>query len=218
MTNEKLKDDYEWQNQYPNDHAWQTQYLEKNLNLCFEIPPYFSVDNGKINIYNGKMHENHILLYETILKINPLNVFEVGFGYGNHLYSLKKLLPQLNINGCEISYKQKFMALNRYPLLQNVEQNLLLGDFLLLSIPNSVFDIVYSQAVLMHMSTQRAKQAIEKMCNISTKYVMSIDGGLILPDYETFLPQFGKVTYLKDFADKYWDSYVIPPFIIEVKK
>jgi len=212
----KISDDYEWQTQYPNDHAWQTQYIEKQLNLLFELPLDSVVKDGKIQLPYGKMHENHILLYETILEKNPQSVFEVGFGYGNHLYSLKKLMPQLDINGCDISWKQKQVCLERYPMLQSYSHKLIVDDFLELTIDENSYDFVYSQAVLMHMSTERAKKALAKMCAISKKYVMSLDNGLIIPDYETFLPTLGNVTYYKDFAYKYWDVYCIFPFIIEV--
>ena len=88
----------------------------------------------------------------------------------------------------------------------------------MLSDINKKFDIVYSQAVVMHLSTERAKEAIKKMCKISNKYVVVLDGALQIPDLKSFVNQFGKVTYFDEWAKKHWPKSIVPPFIIEVKK
>jgi ubiquinone/menaquinone biosynthesis C-methylase UbiE len=213
MTNIKLQDDYEWQNVYPASHFQQTQQLEQSI--LFELPPDVIIVDGKIVIPNGDkdMHINPRIIFEKIIEVSPQSVFEVGFGYGNNLVGIHRLLPQIELNGCDISWKQHYMALQRYGECKKFQ--LIVGDFLELDIPDNSFDFVYSQAVIMHMSTERAMIALEKMVRISKKYVMSTDGGLTIPNIREFLQTLGKVTFYDEIAEKYWTHNNICPFLIE---
>lgn len=213
MTDIKQHDDFEWQNVYPASHLQQTQQLEQSI--LFELPPDVIIVDGKIVIPNGDkdMHINPRIIFEKIIEVSPQSVFEVGFGYGNNLVGIHRLLPQIELNGCDISWKQHYMALQRYGECKKFQ--LIVGDFLELDIPDNSFDFVYSQAVIMHMSTERAMIALEKMVRISKKYVMSTDGGLTIPNIREFLQTLGKVTFYDEIAEKYWTHNNICPFLIE---
>lgn len=214
MNDIKYQDDFEWQNVYPVAHYTQTQQLEQEF--LFELPPESHIQNGKVVIppqYNKDIHINHRLIFETIIEKQPESIFEVGFGYANNLYGIHLLLPHIKIYGCDISYKQHYMALQRYPECENF--NLAVEDFLNLEVLEDSFDFVFSQAVLMHMSTQRAMLALEKMVKISKKWIMSTDGGLKIPNIRSFIQQFGKTTFYDDIAEKYWTCHSISPFLIE---
>ena len=218
MNQIKFSDDFEWQEIYPAAHAQQTQSLESDI--LFEVPQEAFINtghcsNGKIVIPNTTkdIHINHRTIFETIYKLKPKSVFEVGFGYGNNLVSIHRLMPDIEICGCDISWKQAQVACSRY--IECADFNLMIGDFLELDIPENSFDFVFSQAVIMHMSTYRAKKALKKMVSISKKYIMSTDGGLCIPDIRNFLESLGKVTYYDDIATKHWTDYFVPPFVIE---
>lgn len=203
----KLNDDYDFVDEYPNYHAWQTRDLE-NKGFKFELDN-FSVENNQL-IFKDKLGKNQELLYNTVFKLQPASVFEVGFGYANHLYSIEKLCPKAKIAGCELSTKQYLCAHYRYDLSRF---ELSCGDFLNFNTSNK-YDFVYSNAVLMHMSTQKQKQAIEKMYDMSTNYVMILDGKLHIPDLENYMKKFNYVTFLYDFSTKYWSENNAPPIII----
>ena len=209
----KFSDDFEWQEVYPAAHAQQTQSLESDI--LFEVPKEAFINKDKIVIPNTHkdIHINHRIIFEKIIEVAPKNVFEVGFGYGNNLVSIHRLMPDIEINGCDISWRQAQTACNRYE--ECTDFNLVVGDFLELNIPENSFDFVFSQAVLMHMSTFRAKQALKKMVAISKKYVMSTDGGLCIPNIRNFLESLGKVTYYDNIATEHWTDYFVPPFLIE---
>ena len=216
MTEVKYHDDFEWQSQYPIAHHAQTHDIETNGDFLFELPRHSSIENGKVKIpsyYTKDLHINHRFLFETIIEKNPETVFEVGCGYGNNLVGIKRLLPEIKLFGCDISDKQLYVATQRY--YECKEFGLMLGDFLELNIPKDSFDLVFSQAVLMHMSTNRAMKALEKMVDISNKWIVSTDGGLVIPNIREFLASLGKVTFFDDIAEKYWTDYFVPPFIIE---
>ena len=214
MTNIKLQDDYEWQNVYPASHLQQTQQIEQKDEL-FELPIDVKIVNGKIFIPNTTkdIHINQKIILEKIIEVLPQSVFEVGFGYGNNLIGIHRLLPEVELNGCDISWKQHYMALQRYGECKKFQ--LIVGDFLELDIPDNSFDFVFSQAVLMHMSTERAMLALEKMVRISKKYVMSTDGGLTIPNIREFICSLGKATFYDEIAEKYWTHNNICPFLIE---
>ena len=210
----KYHDDFEWQNQYPAAHAAQTKQIEEDL--LFELPIGSTIENGKVVIpkhINGDVHINHRTIFETIIEKSPESVFEVGFGYGNNLVGINRILPKIKLHGCDISYRQHYEAKQRYGECNSFD--LVVSDFLELDIPDNSFDFVFSQAVIMHMSTERAMKSLEKMVRISKKWIMSTDGGLKIPNIRDFIQSFGKVTFLDDIATKYWTHYFIPPFIIE---
>ena len=214
----KYNDDFDWQSVYPAAHKQQTLELEQEHQ--FDLPKEHQVVGNKL-IYDGKpLVKNAEFLYEKIYELKPKSVFEVGFGYCNHLLSIKRLLPDIRLSGCDISYNQFNNGYIKYgdELRQLIKtSDLYIGDFLKLDL-NKTFDLVYSQAVVMHMSTERAMKAIQKMCSISNQYVLCLDGGLIIPDIRRWLETLGKVTYFDDFAEQYWTSHNISPFIIEVNQ
>lgn len=209
----KQVDDFEWQRQYPAAHAAQTIDLESKNR--FELPEKFDVSaDGTITYDDPPLIDNLQFLYEQVYKLQPKTVFEVGFGYCNHLVSLNRLLPDTQFSACDISTSQMDGAYKRYGA-KLADFELFISDFLLFN-TSKKYDLVYSQAVVMHMSTERSMQAIEKMCELSNKYVLSLDGGLVIPNIRGWLETLGKVTFFDDFADKYWSSNNICPFLIEV--
>ena len=214
--NIKPQDDFDWQNVYPYAHYNQTQELEKEHH--FDLPLDHKIDGGKLT-YSGKpLVKNAEWLYEKIYELNPSTIFEVGFGYCNHLLSIHRMLPKIQLSGCDISYYQFANGLRKYgeELRQlQLQSSLFIGDFTEINIDKK-YDLVYSQAVVMHMSTEKSMKAIEKMCSISQKYVICLDGGLVIPNIRDWLEQFGKVTYFDEWANEFWTHNNISPFIIEV--
>jgi ribosomal protein RSM22 (predicted rRNA methylase) len=214
--NNKLYDDFDWQNVYPYAHYNQTVELEKDHQ--FDLPKEHTIIDGKL-IYSGKpLVKNAEWLYEKVYELRPSSIFEVGFGYCNHLLSINRMMPEIKLSGCDISYYQFSNGYRKYgeelKILQE-KSKLFIGDFTEISIDEK-YDLVYSQAVVMHMSTEKAMRAITKMCSISKKYVICLDGGLIIPNIRNWLETLGKVTYFDDWADQYWTHNNISPFIIEV--
>lgn len=208
----KLKDDYEWQTEYPNYHYWQTNDIVNIQNMDFELSDNSEVVDGKI--VNHKLHENQVLLFETILKLQPKSVFEVGCGYCNHLISIKKLLPDVKIAGCDIGKRQLVAARIRYPQIKDFD--IQCCDFLDYKIKEK-FDVVYSNAVLMHMSTEKATKCLEKMLTMANNVVFVLDGKLIIPNLKEILDNTGyKYNMFESFAQENWTSWVTPPFIVYI--
>lgn len=213
----KPYDDCDWQRVYPEAHR--RDMIEIEQTQQFDLPKEHRIIDGKL-FYEGKpLLDNAQWLYEKIYELQPSTIFEVGFGYANHLLSINRMMPDVELAGCDISYLQTINGMNKYGEdLNNLCKiaRLRVGDFLHLFIDKK-YDLVYSQAVLMHMSTERAMAALQKMCSISNKYVVCLEGGVAIPDVKNWISQFGKVTIFDDWAKKYWtNEYNIAPFIIEV--
>lgn len=214
----KHHDDCDWQQVYPVAH--QRDMIEIEQSNQFDLPKQHQIINGKL-VYEGKpLLSNHQWLYEKIYELQPQSAFEVGFGYANHLLSINRMMPNIELSGCDIAYAQFYNGAQKYPELEEFIQKykLIIGDFININIDKK-YDLVYSQAVLMHMSTERAMSALQKMCLISNKYVVCLEGGVAIPDVKNWITQFGKVTIFDDWAKENWTSeYNIGPFIIETNK
>jgi len=93
----------------------------------------------------------HHLLYETILNLEARKVLEVGCGGGDHLHNLQSLKPDLVLFGVDRSINQLDLFRKRHPALTKMIDPKVLD----LTEPNSNLpkvDLIFSQAVLMHIS------------------------------------------------------------------
>ena len=129
-------------------------------------------------IFYDNLHTNWMDLYNAVFKVEPDTVFEVGCGSGQHLANVYKILGNATVSGCDISAEQISFGktiLNIDPKIYDDVQTL---DFALQTVPQSLgktYDVVYSQAVLMHLSYSNAYHCLENMIKISNKYVILIE-------------------------------------------
>lgn len=146
-----ISDDFDWDNYHihyqdelNNDKNRVTAILKKG-----DYEFYKKELKKKTNI--KPLHHNHRLLYETILQINPGTVLEVGCGGGDHLSNLKLLNSKIKLYGIDLLPKQLKILKKRHPKLKaKIEQ----FDITLpysSKLPKA--DLVYTQAVIMHLKT-----------------------------------------------------------------
>jgi len=156
------------------------------------------------------------LLFDLVHKLQPQTIFEIGFGYANNLLAISKIIPNAKLYGCDISYLQYVNGSNKYGnQLKNM--NLTVSDFLEYK-SDIKFDFMFSNAVLMHMATEKAKQCIIKaynMLNDNGKFLI-LDGLLLLEDHiKFFRDNFGtNVEFYTEFAEKYWKNANLEPILI----
>ena len=203
----KLNDDYNWILEYPDYHLWQTKDII-NQGQQFFLKKY-SIHDGKIE---ANIHPSQRLIYEFVLKKYPRTVYEIGFGYANHLINIHKILEgKVKLAGCELLQEQydnakKFHDIDKYGI------DFTIGDFLEIEIKDK-YELVYSNTVLMHMSEKRAQLSIEKMCHISSKYILILDGKLPIDNPVEFCRQFGIVKEYEEYWKIWSDNRTVPMLI-----
>lgn len=167
-------DDFDWA-KYHMTYKRQVMDITKEFTLVLSKDEYQIIE-GKIllNPMLSPLNPNHKLLYETICHLNQKSVLEVGVGCGDHIHNLHLLLPEAKFCGVDISQNQIDFLLQRHPDLKNICK-LAVADVTRKDILNTFgkVDLVYTQAVLMHIRRgNRHIQALKNMFNISNCVVL----------------------------------------------
>ena len=145
-----LNDDFDW-TRY---HLHYREELKSVSRVATLLPQSgdFEFSNSRlcqVNMDVKPLHPNHHLLYEIILGLAPRSVLEVGCGGGDHLRNLHFFDPRLKCFGVDRSEGQVATLRERHPQLPAELHIMDLTD------PETVLpsvELVYSQAVLMHIS------------------------------------------------------------------
>jgi hypothetical protein len=174
LTGKKTADDFDW-DLYTQHYKGELKHVEeiettvlKSGDFVFENETLKKVSDIK------PLHVNHHLLYETILQLNPNSVLEIGCGGGDHLHNLSVLRPSLSLYGEDLSNNQLALLHERHPDLKaRVQQHSITATELLTWPP---IDLVYSQAVVMHIKTgETHKVALKNMFHMAQKYVVLME-------------------------------------------
>jgi SAM-dependent methyltransferase len=169
------RDDFDWRH-YTKIY---TQELDGKENAGITLllqPAEFSIESGRITLKPGiaPLHPNHKLIYEAAYRLQPRSVLEVGFGGGYHLVNLAQLLPNAELQGCDLLESQRQLAMSRYPNLA-ARANLFVHDITVAPPPIKA-DLVYTQAVVMHIQKdQRHLKALRNIFQASNKYVLLME-------------------------------------------
>jgi len=190
-------DDFKW-SEYSKDYSKQVSDVEKEYTLILPEGKY-SIVEKKIVLEPSllPLHPNQKLLYETIYALKPSSLLEVGCGSGDHLVNIQKILPETKINGSDLLDDQIKFLQSRHPELKN-KANLFVHD-ITISPPNIKVDLVYTQAVLMHI--QRNNSYLNALKNIfyaSKKYVVLMENW----STHNFYKDLRKVSKQPDFPWK----------------
>tara|TARA_A100001015_G_scaffold319292_1_gene441731 strand:+ start:706 stop:1620 length:915 start_codon:yes stop_codon:yes gene_type:complete len=169
----KLNDDFDW-NRY---HVFYSQELiDGGKNFSLIIKDNFIIKKDKVikkkNVLD--LHPNHKLLYETILKLNPKDILEVGCGGGDHLANLSELNKKFKLFGIDRSNEQLQILKKRHP---NLKIPLQIKDITKKNSKIKKVDLIYTQAVLMHISEtkNRFNYALQNILKSSKKHIIFIE-------------------------------------------
>src|SRR3989344_700334 len=171
-----IMDDFEWSNYYEDEYSKQIFDLEKQHSLVLPDGKYNIID-GSIILDNGvlPLHENHKDLYELFLNLQPNSILEVGCGGGDHLTNIRKLMPTVKLKGFDLSQKQLSFLFNRHPQLKEVV-DVFVQDLTSFNYKNVKADLVFTQAVLMHIERRKFYiQALKNILSSTNKIVVLVE-------------------------------------------
>ena len=163
------RDDFTWK-RYHKNYYDQIKRNEKDYTL--KLSDDFEIVNGKLKFNcNPLLNKNHELLYQIIHDLNPVSIFEVGCGNGDHMYNILKIMLYVDIGGCDLLSNQLKFLNERNPELKD-------KTFVLDITKNPVFshELVYTQAVLMHIQKDnRHLDALRNLFRSSGKYIVLME-------------------------------------------
>jgi trans-aconitate methyltransferase len=175
----ELNDDFDWTS-YHLHYKEELKVISRTHTLVLQKGD-FSWSNGKLVAEKKNLlplHPNHELLYSLICSLAPQSVLEVGCGGGDHLSNLACLRPGMQIYGIDRSQEQLETLRQRHPQLESsTGLKLSVGDVTEESTSLVPADVVYSQAVLMHISETNGRfdQALRHMMSAAVHQLVMVE-------------------------------------------
>ncbi len=169
-------DDFDWDNYTADSYARRLKDdVEKRFRaISHEGQLTFDPATGTVRSEGEPIHPNQNLILETIGRLNPASVHEVGCGGGDHLANAARLFPGTEVTGGDRSAGQIRFALERHPQLRG---RLGIQD---ITMPYSkawpTAELVYTQAVIMHIHTAVSHfVALSNLVRAAGKWVLLVE-------------------------------------------
>lgn len=173
----KARDDFDWNTYTQQDYERQVfQQIQKQDGMDLLITKYGRDENNHFQFFDN-LHPNWKELYHLADVLNVNSIYEVGCGSGQHLINLRVLNPNVKLAGCDYAQSQIDLGFSRLNLhnydfakdLRVVDMTEPLNDGV------EQYELVYTQAVVMHLAYDRAKKMLANMCRLSSKYILMIE-------------------------------------------
>ena len=169
-------DDFDWDNYTSDSYARRLKGDIESEYITKVDPSQAEIDfaSGRVRLKGANMHPNHQLLLDAIAYLRPTSVHEVGCGGGDHVANITRLFPECAVSGGDRGLTQLEMAADRHPEIQS---KLGLQD---ITMPYSAnwpkVDLVYTQAVIMHIHTAVSHLvALSNMFRCAKKHVLLVE-------------------------------------------
>lgn len=134
----------------------------------------------------------HFLLYKTCINLQPKSILEVGAGAGYHLVNLSNLLPNVEMKGIDLLQTQVNLGKRIFPEYQDLIGKIAIGNFATNPLPHHLTlnaDLVYCQAVTMHIPLKAATQMVKNMIAVANRHVLLLENISITHNYERLMRQ-----------------------------
>jgi hypothetical protein len=171
----KTQDCFNWEHYTESFYEKEMSMLTDHYNLSFLINNLSKKDNEII--FDDNLHNNWKELYHQVDKLKVKSVYECGCGNTHHLINISKIDNTIDIGGCDYSQKQidlgkKYFNLENYEFEKNLKVIDLTKE---LEYIDKTYEFVFTQAVVMHLSYDRAKKFLFNMKKLSNKYIFLIE-------------------------------------------
>lgn len=187
----KTQDDFNWEN-------YTSAFYERELNEIFikKLNQALIITDVKFDQNNDlefvdDLHVNWKELYHTVSKLGVKSIYECGCGCAHHLINNQIVNPDLIVNGSDYSQSQidvgkKYFNLDNYDFSKRLQVVDMVNCTNIAALGKHEF--VYTQAVTMHLSHERAKKFLINMKELSSKYVFLIEN-TSSHDYEKLIAE-----------------------------
>lgn len=200
----KTYDCFDWENYTQSHYEREMLMLIQQNNLDLIINNFLHKEN-EIE-FKDNLHPNWIELYHQVHKLDVKSVYECGCGCAHHLINIFKINNNIEIGGCDYSQTQinlgeKYFELDKFEFAKNLKVIDLTKE---LESVDKTYEFVFTQAVVMHLSHDRAQKFLSNMGKLSNKYIFLIEN----TNYHNFdemipqvLPEFERVELDKKYID-----------------
>lgn len=150
-----------------------------------------STPRGRGISWKDNIHPLIKKLYTRAHSLKPKSIYEIGCAGGHNLYNLKKLIKGVKVAGCELLESQIKIMGEKFKIPKTIMKNIELLDFAgPISIKESSYDFVFTNAVIMHLDMERAEIFLGNTNRIAKKYIyLSENQGQ--HDYKTLFAKTG---------------------------
>ena len=192
------EDDFNWDH-YSDHYKGELKDIAKTHTMVLNRGDCTIISGGiEYLTFIKPLHPNHKLLYETIIQLHPVCIMEIGCGGGDHLHNLSLLAPQIRKFGIDISQQQVDLLHKRHPDLNSLVKVLDITQPHIFDYP--VADVVFTQAVLMHMKTDNNHlSALTNMFHAARKQIILMENWTV----HDFVADIGRIRHL---LPKRWDT------------
>jgi len=170
----KMTDDYLWDS-YTNIYKNQCYDVMYGDKVNFILEKTNKIIDGKIQ-FEDNIYPSWKNLYQTVVDINPPNIFECGCGPAYHLYNIQKLLPTIETFGCDLLADQIYLGVNLLKIPESFYDNIY--DF---SEPNiykefnSTYHTTFTHTVTQHLRHEKCINFIKNMIGLTKNYIILVE-------------------------------------------
>jgi len=123
-----VNDEYNWA-VYTQEYSAQAEEAAKSGNQGSDAIVKHSYATKDGLVYKDNLHDNWKNVYSTIRRLRPKSVFECGCGGMHHLYNIKKLMPGMQVNGCDLLQTQVDWGKEYFNIPSYISNNVGVGFF-----------------------------------------------------------------------------------------
>lgn len=165
-------DDFYWK-EYTSHYQGELEGVKNKISLTIQPGDYLFEDNKlkKINSNILSISPHAHLLTESICLLRPNSIREVGVGGGDYLNNIFVMLPNIDLEGVDISTDQLTFLAKKHPHLKNFTFEF---DIVSSNDGLSKTQLSYTQAVIMHIGEKndRHLSALKNLINSTTETVL----------------------------------------------
>ncbi len=165
----KTTDDFLW-SEYTSEY-YAPQVEEMLDQGCTFLLKKSSIKAGKIE-WREDIHYLKKSLHEFIVAKEVKSVFECGCAGGHNLANIVKLDKSIRVGGCDVSKDQIVSMSERLDVPSKIRETLTELDYTgPISKTPRQYELVFTNAVTMHLAYERAVAFISNMAKQSSKYI-----------------------------------------------